>query len=114
MRGLAGLLALAGMLAAAGGLFSGCTRDPNVRKQKYLESGNSYLATGKYREASIEYQTALQIDAEFLPAHVQLAEAWLKMGAFPQAARELSRVVHLYPQIVKPLLEGGLLAGEAR
>ena len=39
-------------------IFAGCSRDPNVRKQKYLKSGNSYFQRGKYREAAIEYAKA--------------------------------------------------------
>jgi hypothetical protein len=33
-------------------LLTGCSRDPNVRKQKYLESGQRYFDKGMYREAS--------------------------------------------------------------
>jgi len=44
------------------GLFSGCSRDPNVRKQKYFESGQRYFEKGKYREAAIQYGNAVQVD----------------------------------------------------
>jgi len=30
-----------------------CSRDPNVAKRRYLESGNKYFDKGKYREARI-------------------------------------------------------------
>ena len=43
------------MLFAAVALLAGCHGDPNVRKQKYLESGKRYSAEGKYREAAIQY-----------------------------------------------------------
>ena len=46
-------------------MFTGCSRDPNVRKQKYLESGNRYYEKGKYREAAIQYENAIQVDARF-------------------------------------------------
>ena len=29
-------------------LCTGCSRDPNIRKQKYLDSGEKYAAEGKY------------------------------------------------------------------
>jgi hypothetical protein len=32
---------------------SGCSLDPNVRKQEYFETGQRYFAKGQYREASI-------------------------------------------------------------
>ena len=49
------------LLCVALGLLVGCSRDPNVRKQKYLESGNRYFQQGKYREAAVQYQNALQV-----------------------------------------------------
>jgi len=30
------------------GVFAGCSRDPNVRKQKYFESGQRYFEKGKF------------------------------------------------------------------
>jgi outer membrane biogenesis lipoprotein LolB len=36
-------------------LLTACSRDPNVRKQKYFDSGEKYFAEGKYREAAIQY-----------------------------------------------------------
>ena len=51
-------------------LFSvGCHRDPNVRKQKYLESGQHYEKDGKYKEAVIQFSNALKIDRNFGAAH---------------------------------------------
>ena len=35
-------------------LLVGCSRDPNVRKQKYYESGQRFYEKGKYREAAIQ------------------------------------------------------------
>ena len=39
-------------------LLAGCNRDPNVKKQKYLESGKAYYEKGRYREAAIQFQNA--------------------------------------------------------
>ena len=50
-------------------VLTGCSRDPNVRKQKYFESGEKYFAAGKYREAAIQYSNAVQIDSRFAQAH---------------------------------------------
>ena len=55
-------LVILGFLAA---FVTGCSRDPNVRKQKYLESGERYFAKGKYREAAIQFANAVQIDPQF-------------------------------------------------
>jgi tetratricopeptide (TPR) repeat protein len=78
-------------------LFTGCSRDPNVRKQKYLESGDRYLEKGKYREAAIQYSNAIQVDSRFAQAHYQLGQTYLKLGDGARAFQELSRVVELAP-----------------
>jgi hypothetical protein len=46
-------------------LLVGCSRDPNLRKQAYVASGNKYFDQGKYREAAIEYLNAVQIDNSY-------------------------------------------------
>jgi tetratricopeptide (TPR) repeat protein len=84
-----------GFLIAA--LFTGCSRDPNVRKQKFLESGDRYFAKGKYREAAIQYSNAVQIDSRFGQAHYQLGQTYLKLGDSARAFQELSRTVELVP-----------------
>ncbi|MFZ0419603.1 MAG: tetratricopeptide repeat protein, partial [Candidatus Sulfotelmatobacter sp.] len=78
-------------------LFTGCSRDPNVRKQKFLESGDRYLSQGKYREAAIQYSNALQIDPRFAQAHYQLGQTYLKLGDSQRAYQELTRTVELAP-----------------
>ena len=54
-------------------MFTGCSRDPNVRKQKYFDSGEKYFAAGKYHEAAIQFSNAIQIDSRFAQAHYELA-----------------------------------------
>jgi cellulose synthase operon protein C len=78
-------------------LFSGCNRDPNVRKQKFLESGNRYRDQGKLREAVIQYANAVQIDPRFGEAHYQLGETYLKLKDYNRAYSELSRATDLNP-----------------
>lgn len=88
------LLILSSLLLA---LSTGCSRDPNVRKQKYFDSGEKYFAEGKYREAAIQYSNATQIDARFAEAHYKLSQAYLKLGDSTRAFQELSRSVDLAP-----------------
>jgi tetratricopeptide (TPR) repeat protein len=78
-------------------LLTGCSRDPNVRKQKYFDSGGRYFAEGKYREAIIQYSNAVQIDSRFAQAHYQLSQAYLKTGESNRAFQELTRTVELAP-----------------
>jgi tetratricopeptide (TPR) repeat protein len=88
-------LLLVGFLVPA--LFSACNRDPNVLKQKYLESGNRYRDKGKFREAAIEYSNAIQKDPRFAEAHYQLGETYLKLRDGSRAYAEFSRTVDLAP-----------------
>ena len=88
------LLSCSLLVAAA---FTGCSRDPNVKKQKYFESGEKYFAEAKYREAAIEYSNAIQIDSRFAQAHYQLSQAYLKLGDTNRAFQELNRSVDLAP-----------------
>src|SRR5271165_5761009 len=78
-------------------VLAGCSRDPNVRKQKYFESGERYFAEGKYHEAAIQYSNAIQIDSRFAQAHFQLSQTYLKLGDSNRAFQELSRAVELAP-----------------
>lgn len=78
-------------------LLVGCSRDPNVRKQKYYDSGERYFAEGRYREAAIQYANAAQIDSRFSAAHFKLSQAYLKLGDTNRAYQELSRTVELTP-----------------
>ena len=80
------------------GVFAaGCARDPNVRKQNFLERGNRDFDKGKYPEALIYYSRALQIDPRFAEAHYKLAQCYLKQGSWAQAFQELNRTVDLQP-----------------
>src|ERR1035437_3973443 len=93
-------------------LLGGCHRDPNVRKQKYLESGKRYSTEGKYREAAIQFQNALKIDKNFGDAHYELAQAYVHMGQYGPAYGELGRTVALQPTNYKARLDlGNIEAG---
>ncbi len=74
-----------------------CSRDPEVVKKKYLESGNKYFDNGKYKEASLMYRKALQKDMRYGEAYYRLALADLKLGKLQEAVRALRRSVELDP-----------------
>jgi Tfp pilus assembly protein PilF len=101
------------MLFLSFALLSGCFRDPNVRKHKYLESGQKFSAQGKDREAAIQYSNALKIDKNFADAHYALAQVYLHMGAINTAYTELRKTVDLQPANYKARIDLGniLLAG---
>lgn len=93
-------------------LLAACSRDPNVRKQKYLESGERYFAKDEYRAAAIQFRNALQADPKFAQAHYQLARTYLKMQDWSSAYRELAATVELQPNNNKARLDlANLLVG---
>jgi tetratricopeptide (TPR) repeat protein len=106
------LFALLTLCIALIGPFGGCSRDPNVKKQKYFESGNRYFDEGKYNEAAIQFLNAVKVDPKFAKAHYQLAETYIRLQAWSDAYRELQRTIELDPDNVKAQLElGNLLMG---
>ena len=96
--------------------FTACSRDPNVRKQKYLESGQRYFEKGKFAEAAIEFRNAVGIDPAYADAHYHLALSYLKTQQRLRANEELARTLELQPEnyrarveMAKLLIAGGNL-----
>ena len=83
--------------------YSACSRDPNVRKQKYFQSGQQYFEKGKYREAAIEFSNAIKIDQSYADAHHQLAD--LRLQRAQGAYQELVRTVELQPENYQARIE---------
>lgn len=110
VRGLSA--ALTGLILM--GAVTGCHHDPNVQKQKYLESGKRYAAQAKYKEAAIQFSNALKVDRNFAEAHYQLGTVYLKMGSVMPAFAELNRTVALQPTNLQARIDLGnlLLAGK--
>ena len=78
--------------------FTGCSRDPNVRKQKYFHGGQRYFEKGEYREAAIEFVNAIKIDPSYTDAHYELAKTYLKTQQQQRAYQELARTLELQPE----------------
>src|SRR5271168_3336845 len=78
-------------------LLTGCSRDPNIHKQKYLESGQRYYDKGQYREAEIQFQNAIQVDSRFAEAHYKMALAAMKLLDGRTALQELVTTVQIQP-----------------
>lgn len=95
------LLRLIAALGLCALIFTACSRDPNVRKQKYFESGQRYFAEAKYREAAIQFRNALQVDNTFAAAHYQLAQTYLKLQDGQHAYIEIGRTLELDPDNYK-------------
>lgn len=74
-----------------------CSRDPQVRKRAYFDSGEKYLSKQKYAEAVIEFSNAVQIDPQYGDAYYELAKAHIKLESWPSAYSELKRTIELQP-----------------
>jgi tetratricopeptide (TPR) repeat protein len=84
---------------------SGCSRDPNVRKLKYLRSGQQYFERGKYSEAAVQFLNATRIDPTYSEAHYQLGQSYLKMQQWSPAYQEFARTADLDPDNLEVRLE---------
>lgn len=91
------------------GSVSGCSRDPNKQKHKYLESGKRYADEGKLREAIIQFSNALKVDRNFGDAHYELAKVYLKQGSALPGYAELLRTVDLMPNNIQARIDLGNL-----
>jgi tetratricopeptide (TPR) repeat protein len=92
----------------------GCSSDPAVDRQKYLESGNRYFDQGQYESAIIEYRNAIAVDARFGSARKRLGEAYARTGNAPGALEEYVRAADLLPDDVDVQLDAGSLLLAAR
>ena len=107
MRKFEGLWFRGAMVAVCllAALLAGCSRDPNVRKQKFLESGERYYDKGQYREAAIQFQNAIQVDARFAEAHYRMGLTALKLEQWPGALQELTTATQINPDLYPARLE---------
>src|SRR5215471_4513239 len=93
---------LAALLAIAG-----CSRNPEVAKKKYFESGQKYMTEQKYDSAAIQFKKALQIDPKYAEAHYQLGQAYMKLEKRPEAFKEMTQSVELDPNNIKARIDVG-------
>jgi tetratricopeptide (TPR) repeat protein len=86
-------------------LIVGCSRDPMVRRQKLLESGQRYFDKSEYSAASIEFRKAIQVDPKFAEAHYRLGLTYWRLHNWQEAYRSLRTAANLNPQNIASLLE---------
>src|ERR1051325_6070840 len=79
-------------------VLSGCFRDANARKQKFVAQGDRYITQEKFPEALLTYGRALQIDSKSAEIHYKIAQCHLKMANWVSAYQELQRTLELDPQ----------------
>lgn len=85
------------LLLVAAILLTGCSRDPDAAKKRYLESGNKYFQQGKLKEASIMYRTAIKKDPRFGEGYLKLGEVEMRRGNYSDAVSAWRRAMDLMP-----------------
>src|ERR1700678_131759 len=95
------------LLAVLAVVLAGCSRNPDVAKKKYLESGMKYMDQQKYDSAAIQFKKALQIDPKYADAHYQLGLSDMKLEKRQEAFKEMSSAVELDPSNLKARLDLG-------
>jgi tetratricopeptide (TPR) repeat protein len=86
-------------------LLTGCSGNPNEKKQKYLESGQRYFDKGQFREAQIQFKNAVQVDPRFAEAHYKLAQTAMKLGDGLAWRQQLETTIQLQPENFTARLE---------
>lgn len=84
------------------GVLSACNRDPQVRKQKFYNTGVEYLNKGDVKRAAIQFRNALQIDPGFAEAANVLAEIQLRQGNYRQAYSLVQQAIAAKPDYLPP------------
>jgi tetratricopeptide (TPR) repeat protein len=79
-----------------------CSRDPEVVKRKYVQSGNRYFEKGKYKEAYIMYRNALKKDSKYSEAYYRVGLTELRLGQTMAALRDLHRAIDTDPNFTNP------------
>ena len=91
-----------------------CTSDPNIKKTKFLESGNRYFKEGKFSSAVIEYRNAVDIDPTWGEARKRLAETYARIGDGPHALEHYVRAADLLPNDAEMQITAGAYLLAAR
>lgn len=95
-------------------VLTGCSRDPKVRRDKFLRSGEQYFDKGDYQAASIQFQRSIQIDSHYAEAYYRLALTDLKLRRWQDAYRSLQKSIQNDPNHVPARLELARLEFAAR
>src|SRR5690348_133126 len=82
-----------------------CQRGAKEASKRYFGSGLDYFGQEKYGAASIQFRNAIQGDVRAWAPRYWLAVAELKLRHWPEAYKELNRVIELEPSLGAARLE---------
>lgn len=81
----------------SGALLTACNRDPEVRKQKYFDSGIQYLEQSKLSEAAIQFRNALKVDPQFTEAGTELGKVLFRQRQYQEAYQAFRNAIEGKP-----------------
>ena len=87
--------------------WTGCHRDPQVRRDRYFQEAQDYAQEEKYDEALIQLKNAVRMDPNFTKGHYELGLINRRLGRLRAAQEALRRALELDPQLEGAALELG-------
>ena len=91
-------------LIAACMLF-GCSRDPQTRAKRFVESGQRYFDKGQYDASVIQFRRAVQANPQSADAYYRLGIASLRLKNLPEAYKSLTKSTELNQKNAPALIQ---------
>src|SRR5437868_7735752 len=93
------------LLVTLASVVTSCSRDPKLRRDKFLQSGQQYFDKGDYQAANIEFRRAIQVDPRFAETYYRLAVTDLRLRRWQDAYRSLQKSIEIDSNHVPARLE---------
>ena len=86
-------------------MLAGCSRDPEARARRFVESGQHYFDKGQYEAATIQFRRAVQANPQSADAHYHLGMANLRLRKLPEAYKSLTKTIQLDQRSIPALVQ---------
>lgn len=96
-------------LAASLALFAAACASPEEKAEKYVKSGQAFLEKGDLGRANVQFQNALKLDEEYVPALLGVAEIAETKEDYGSLFAILQAIVRLQPDNAEALVKLGTL-----
>ncbi|MGD1073244.1 MAG: tetratricopeptide repeat protein [Bryobacteraceae bacterium] len=91
-------------------LITGCGWSPFGSKEEYVRRGRRFAGEGKYADAALQYQKALQHDGRYGEAYLRYGQLEVRIGNMPDAINLLNQAAQLMPSSEEARIELGQVA----
>jgi tetratricopeptide (TPR) repeat protein len=79
----------------------------------YHDRGLSYAYTGDYQQALADFNSAIELDPDFLSAYVSRCETYRRLGDYQKATADCNRAIDLDPDWANAYINRGLIRSES-